>query len=84
MALRFDLTVPLARVVSLYQDKLPRPFKRYQMGKCWRGERPQAGRFREFIQFDADIVGWPNTVFTVIDWLIEFVLLATESVTNTL
>jgi len=57
LALRFDLTVPLARVVSLYQDKLPRPFKRYQMGKCWRGERPQAGRFREFVQFDADIVG---------------------------
>ncbi len=57
LALRFDLTVPLARVVSLYQDKLPRPFKRYQMGKCWRGERPQAGRFREFMQFDADIVG---------------------------
>jgi histidyl-tRNA synthetase len=57
LALRFDLTVPLARVVSLYGDKIQRPFKRYQMGKVWRGEKPQAGRFREFIQFDADIVG---------------------------
>lgn len=57
LALRFDLTVPLARVVSLYSDKLEKPFKRYQMGKVWRGEKPQAGRFREFIQFDADIVG---------------------------
>ena len=57
LALRFDLTVPLARVVSLYGDKLPRPFKRYQTGKVWRGEKPQAGRFREFVQFDADIIG---------------------------
>ncbi|MDE2104179.1 MAG: histidine--tRNA ligase [Patescibacteria group bacterium] len=57
LALRFDLTVPLARVVSLYGDKITRPFKRYQTGKVWRGEKPQAGRFREFIQFDADIIG---------------------------
>lgn len=57
LALRFDLTVPLARVVSLYYDKIEKPFKRYQVGKVWRGEKPQAGRFREFIQFDADIVG---------------------------
>lgn len=57
LALRFDLTVPLARVVSLYPDEISRPFKRYQMGKVWRGEKPQAGRFCEFMQFDADIVG---------------------------
>lgn len=57
MALRFDLTVPLARLVSQYGSQLPRPFKRYQVGKVWRGERPQAGRYREFVQFDADIVG---------------------------
>jgi histidyl-tRNA synthetase len=57
LALRFDLTVPLARVISLYGDKIPRPFKRYQTGKVWRGEKPQAGRFREFVQFDADIIG---------------------------
>lgn len=57
LALRFDLTVPLARVVSLYPEKINKPFKRYQMGKVWRGETPQAGRFCEFMQFDADIVG---------------------------
>lgn len=57
LALRFDLTVPLARVVASYPNDLPKPFKRYQMGKVWRGERQQAGRFREFVQFDADIVG---------------------------
>lgn len=61
LALRFDLTVPLARVVSAYGDKLERPFKRYQIGKVWRGEKPQAGRFREFVQFDADIVGSNRT-----------------------
>lgn len=57
LALRFDLTVPLARVVSLYQGDIVKPFKRYQVGKVWRGEKPQAGRFCEFMQFDADIVG---------------------------
>ena len=57
LALRFDLTVPLARVVATYRNEITRPFKRYQMGKVWRGEKPQAGRFREFTQFDADIVG---------------------------
>ena len=55
-ALRFDLTVPLARVIAAYPD-LPKPFKRYQIGKVWRGERPQAGRYREFSQFDFDIIG---------------------------
>src|SRR3989344_3661065 len=61
LALRFDLTVPLARVISAYGDKLEKPFKRYQIGKVWRGEKPQAGRFREFVQFDADIVGSNKT-----------------------
>jgi len=56
MALRFDLTVPLARVIAGNPD-IKKPFKRYQIGKVWRGERPQAGRYREFVQFDADIVG---------------------------
>jgi len=60
LALRFDLTVPLARVIALYQSEIERPFKRYQVGKVWRGERAQAGRFREFIQFDADTVGTAN------------------------
>lgn len=56
VTLRFDLTVPLARVVAAYPQLL-KPFKRYQVGPVWRKEKPQAGRFREFMQFDADIVG---------------------------
>jgi histidyl-tRNA synthetase len=47
--------------VSLYPEDIEKPFKRYQVGKVWRGEKPQAGRFREFIQFDADIVGTTRT-----------------------
>ncbi|HUC95711.1 MAG TPA: histidine--tRNA ligase [Candidatus Saccharimonadia bacterium] len=57
VALRYDLTVPLARVMAQYDRNLPRPFKRYVVGDVWRGESPQAGRYREFTQFDADIVG---------------------------
>ncbi|BCX14593.1 MAG: histidine--tRNA ligase [Patescibacteria group bacterium] len=57
VALRYDLTVPLARVVAQHRDKIPLPFKRYQIGPVWRGESPQAGRYREFYQFDADVVG---------------------------
>lgn len=56
LALRFDLTVPLARVVAANQN-LSRPFKRYQIGQTFRGERAQFGRYKEFIQCDADIVG---------------------------
>lgn len=55
-SLRFDLTVPLARWMATNQDT-PKPFKRYQIGTVWRGERPQAGRYREFTQADVDIVG---------------------------
>jgi len=56
VALRYDLTVPLARVIVQYPE-LPKPFKRYQMANVWRAEKPQKGRFREFIQCDVDIVG---------------------------
>lgn len=56
LGLRFDLTVPLARVVSQYRD-LPRPFRRYQVSPVWRADKPDRGRFREFIQFDIDSVG---------------------------
>ncbi len=58
IALRYDLTVPLARVVAQYAE-LPRPFKRYQIQSVWRADRPQPrqGRFREFVQCDADIIG---------------------------
>jgi len=55
-SLRFDLTVPLARFVAANPD-IPKPFKRYEIGKVWRGERQQAGRYREFTQADIDIVG---------------------------
>jgi histidyl-tRNA synthetase len=57
LALRFDLTVPLARYVSAHADDLQFPFLRYHIGNVWRGEHAQAGRFRQFIQADADIVG---------------------------
>lgn len=57
LSLRFDLTVPLARYVAEHYAYLTFPFKRYQMGKVFRGERPQKGRFREFYQCDIDIIG---------------------------
>ena len=57
LALRFDLTVPLAKYVTEYYNDLSFPFKRYQIGKVYRGERPQKGRFREFYQCDIDIIG---------------------------
>src|SRR3989339_1545033 len=57
VALRYDQTVPLARVVAEYQNQLPMPFKRYQIQPVWRAENTQKGRFREFMQCDADIVG---------------------------
>ncbi|HVU13155.1 MAG TPA: histidine--tRNA ligase, partial [Phototrophicaceae bacterium] len=57
VAMRYDLTVPLARVVAQYQNEIALPFKRYQLAPVWRGERPQRGRYREFYQCDADIVG---------------------------
>lgn len=56
-ALRFDLTVPLARYVTANSSNLPKPFKRWQVGRVWRGEKPQAGRYREFLQCDIDTVG---------------------------
>lgn len=56
LGLRFDLTVPLARVIAQYQD-LPRPFRRYQVAPVWRADKPGPGRFREFTQFDLDSVG---------------------------
>lgn len=57
LSLRFDLTVPLARYVSQYMSSLTFPFRRYQIGKVFRGERNQKGRFREFYQCDIDIIG---------------------------
>ena len=57
LALRFDLTVPLAKYVTQYYNDLSFPFRRYQIGKVYRGERPQKGRFRELYQCDIDIIG---------------------------
>ena len=56
LALRYDLTAPLSRIVAMYKE-LPRPFRRYQVGPIWRLEKPGPGRYREFYQFDIDIVG---------------------------
>ena len=57
LSMRFDLTVPLARYVAQHNQDLVFPFKRYQISKVYRGERPQKGRFREFYQCDADVIG---------------------------
>jgi histidyl-tRNA synthetase len=63
LALRYDLTVPLSRVVAQYQGQLPKLFKRYQIQPVWRAERPARGRFREFYQCDVDAIG--STSLTV-------------------
>lgn len=57
VALRFDLTVPFARYLAMHRHELGLPFKRYHIAKVWRGEKPHAGRYREFMQCDFDIVG---------------------------
>lgn len=69
-ALRYDLTVPFARYVVMHQNELDFPFKRYQMQPVWRADRPQKGRFREFYQCDADVVGskslWQEVEFVLL------------------
>ena len=60
LALRFDLTVPLARYYATHRGALPAVFKRYQIGPVWRAERAQHGRFREFVQCDVDVLGSPS------------------------
>ena len=57
LSLRYDLTAPLSRYVAKNYLEIPKPFKRYQLGTVWRNEKPGPGRFREFLQFDADFVG---------------------------
>lgn len=59
VGLRYDLTVPLSRVVAMY-PQIPKPFKRYQIQPVWRADKPQKGRFREFYQCDVDIIGSPT------------------------
>jgi histidyl-tRNA synthetase len=60
MSLRYDLTAPLARYVAENFERLPKPFRRYAVGPVWRNEKPGPGRFRQFMQFDADTVGTDN------------------------
>ncbi len=67
-ALRYDLTVPFARYVVQHQNEIVFPFKRYQMQPVWRADRPQKGRFREFYQCDADVVG-SNSLFQEIEFV---------------
>jgi histidyl-tRNA synthetase len=72
LGLRFDLTSSTGRVAASYSE-IPRPFYRYQIGKVWRYDRPQAGRYREFYQADADIIGSYST-----DCEVDLLLMATE------
>src|ERR1700682_412197 len=65
LALRYDLTVPLARVVAQYQNELPKFVKRYQIQPVWRADRPAKGRFREFYQCDVDSIGSTSPVVEV-------------------
>src|SRR5216684_2116303 len=62
LALRYDLTVPLARVIAQHQNELPKFFKRYQIQPVWRADRPARGRFREFYQCDIDAIGSTSVV----------------------
>src|SRR5438067_1708868 len=65
LALRYDLTVPLARVIAQYQNELPKFFKRYQIQPVWRADRPARGRFREFYQCDIDAIGSASPMIEV-------------------
>lgn len=62
VGLRYDLTVPLARFIAVHENEVVLPFKRYHIAPVWRAEKPQRGRFREFWQCDADIVGSPSMI----------------------
>lgn len=76
-ALRYDLTVPFARFVVQHQNELSFPFKRYQIQPVWRADRPQHGRYQEFFQCDADVVGSDSLIYEV-----DFVMLFDEVLTN--
>jgi histidyl-tRNA synthetase len=76
-ALRYDLTVPFARYVVMHQNDISFPFKRFQVQPVWRADRPQKGRYREFYQCDADVVGSPSLLNEA-----EFVLIYHEALSN--
>ncbi|MEM9718666.1 MAG: histidine--tRNA ligase [Bacteroidota bacterium] len=75
--LRYDLTVPFARVVVMHQNELSFPFKRYQIQPVWRADRPQKGRYREFYQCDADVVGSDSLLFEA-----EFIAIYDEALST--
>ena len=77
LALRYDLTVPLARVVAEYRDKLPKFFKRYQIQPVWRADRPARGRYREFYQCDVDVLGSRSMIVEA-----EIISASTEALTK--
>ncbi len=76
-ALRYDLTVPFARYVVMHQNEISFPFKRFQIQPVWRADRPQKGRYREFYQCDADVVGSPSLLNEA-----EFILIYQEALTS--
>lgn len=76
-ALRYDLTVPFARYVVMHQNDITLPFKRFQVQPVWRADRPQKGRYREFYQCDADVVGSPSLLNEA-----EFILIYDEALSN--
>src|SRR5690606_4284037 len=76
-ALRYDLTVPFARYVVMHQHEISFPFKRYQIQPVWRADRPQRGRYREFYQCDADVVGSDSLLNEA-----EFVFIYQEALSN--
>jgi len=76
-ALRYDLTVPFARYVVMHQSEISFPFKRFQVQPVWRADRPQKGRYREFYQCDADVVGSTSLLNEA-----EFVLIYNEALSN--
>ena len=75
--LRYDLTVPLVRYFSAHQNELPMPFKALQMGNVWRADRPQKGRYRQFMQCDIDIIGEPSNLAEI-----ELILATTTTLGN--
>ena len=70
-ALRYDLTVPFARYVVMHQNEIVFPFKRYQIQPVWRADRPQKGRYREFFQCDADVIG-SRSLFSEVELVMLF------------
>ena len=76
-ALRYDLSIPLSRVIAMYENELTFPFKRYQIQPVWRADKPQKGRYREFYQCDADIIGSDSVMADA-----EIILIINEILTN--